>query len=347
MRIKNIMIILGLVFVIFSCQKGFNARKNESWKDKYSIRINEMLRIGSDNFNDDPYYFSGINDIRIDSFNNIYALDRKDFRIQKYTPQGKYIRSYILKKGQGPGEFQRPFMFDIGPKNNLFITDNIQRRITAIDQEGILINSITTRVQPSGIAVGNDNSIFLTGGVFDAGDFMVYKYNFPDGTLVNAFCKSNKNAKKFMRVGGTGEISKDPWGNIYYSFSIPYDIRKFSPQGELINRFAREIPFFKPLIINELGLPHTPVTTTAICLFPDGKILHVIFDNSEKPYIHYFDIFDQSGEWLISFDTKQYFKDWYGRLVRVDNESHIYLESWEPFPHIKKYSIDFIQINKN
>lgn len=347
MRIKNIIIILGLVLVVFSCRKGLNPRKNESWKNKYSVKINEVLRIGSEELDDDSYVFSGINDIRMDSFDNIYVLDRKEFRIQKYSTLGKYIRSYILKKGQGPGEFQHPLFFDIGRKNNIFISDNSLSRITAIDQEGNFMNSITTRIRPGMISVEDDNSIYVTAGILGEGDLMIVKYHFLDRKPVTAFCEGNRIAKEMMRVGGVGEISKDTWGNIYFSFFVPYDIRKFSPQGGLIDRYAREIPFYKPPFINELGLPQADVVTKAICLFPDGKILHVIWDVSEKPPISYFDIFDQSGEWLISFDTKRYLKDWDGRLVRVGNESHIYLEFWRPFPHLRKYSIDFIRINKN
>ena len=80
-----------------------------------------------------------------------------------------------------------------------------------------------------------------------------------------------------------------------------------------------------------------PVMTKAISAFPDGKILHVSFDTSSKPYVNYFDIFDQKGNWLLGFNTNQYLTGWQGRNVEIDRDGNLIIESWVPFPQVIKY----------
>lgn len=344
MTTKNILISLLLsttILVCPNCARNTTSRssQNELWKGQYSLEIKEVLRIGSEDLEDDRYVFSGINDIQFDNLDNVYVLDRKEFRIQVYSPLGIYIKSIPLKKGQGPGEFLRAFMFDIDSANHIYIVDDFLRRVTAIDERGKLIDIMTVRTELGTFVASEDNVLFLTEGGVSSDGYEIHKYHFPDGQLLGAFCKGNRESDTMKRVGGIGEICLDPFGQIYYSFCAPNDIRKFTQQGELLGEFSRLIAAFKPPKRNELGLPYMPVTTKAICSFPDGKVLHVFFDQSSKPYVDYFDIFDNNGNWLLSFNTTHFLTDWFGRLVRVDNEGHIYVESWRPFPHVRKYSL--------
>ena len=84
--------------------------------------------------------------------------------------------------------------------------------------------------------------------------------------------------------------------------------------------------------------------TLTMDFFPDGKLLHTYLDHRVQPPIYCFDVFDKNGDWLISFDTREFIKDKYGRLVRIDGQGHVYMEFWQPFPHIRKYSIEFVPV---
>ena len=179
---------LTIIFVILtgsSCRTGIKSSDTEAWKDRYTIEVKELLRIGSEDLANDPYVFSGINDLRIDAADNVYALDRKEFMIKVFSPTGKYIKTYELKKGQGPGEFQRPLGFDIAPNGDLFIADSNSRRITAIDQTGRFVGAMTLRAIPESIAVDQEGSVFSTEDAFrDKGEYLVHKYHFPDGKVL-------------------------------------------------------------------------------------------------------------------------------------------------------------------
>jgi hypothetical protein len=337
--------IICLSLCFLSCRQGIKSSESEAWKGRYTVEVKELLRIGSEDLADDPYVFSGINDIRIDGSGNVYALDFKELKIKVFTPEGKYLRAYELHKGQGPGEFQRPLWFDIGPNGDLYVVDSDLPRITALNQTGKYVGMMTLRRRPGLIAVGRDGSIYMTGGLLDTSEYEVSKYHFPDGKLLDTFCPTNELARWIGRVGGNGEICVNPQGNVYYSFTIPYDIREFSPSGELLNRFGRKIPSWRPPRISNTGLPDSPIMSLTMGVFPDGKLLCTFLDRRTDPYVYWFDVFDKNGDWLISFDTREYIKDKYGRLVRIDSRGHVYMEFWKPFPHIRKYSIEFVPVN--
>ena len=134
-----------------------------------------------------------------------------------------------------------------------------------------------------------------------------------------------------------------PDGHICYASDLPNDIRLFTQDGRLEVAFSRPIRSYSPPTINEMGLPHVFVSTKSISVFPDGKILHTVLDTTTKPAISYFDIFDQNGKLMLSFDTNQYSLDWEGRIAKIDREGDLYIESWRPFPQIKKYEIKIVE----
>ena len=339
---KVSLVIPALLITAFACGKDLKTNDIPAWKDLYRVEVRELLRIGSEDLSNDPYVFSGINDLRFDSADNVYVLDRKEFHIKVFSPEGQYLRTYQLHNGQGPGELERPLGFGLDPKGNLFIADMMSPRIVGLDPEGKYIDTMRIDAFPGSMVTDSKGNIFLTGGLKDTGHYEVHKYRFPDGELLQAFCPTNKLAEWIGRVGAMGDICLTPRGTVLYTFSIPYEIREFTPEGDLVNRFGRKIPGWKPPRISYEGLPTSPIMTMDIGAFPDGKILHAVFDKRAKPYITYFDVFDEHGRWLISFDTREYVRDKFGRMVRIDGQGHVYMEFWEPFPHIRKYSLTFV-----
>lgn len=337
---KTIVAPLALA-ILFSgaCIRNNHSQANTSelWSDNYSLEIGELLRIGTDDLEDDRYVFSGINDIETDTSNNIYVLDRKEFRIQVYSKSGDYTKTIKLLKGQGPGDFMRALRFDIDEENRIYIIDDYQRRVTAFDQDGKLIGSMPLAVMPGAVAAGKNNDVFIVSGLLNNERYEINKYSFPDGRLLASFCNTNKTSITMNKVGGNGEISIDPFGQIIFAFFAPDDIHIYSQEGKFIRGFFRFIPSFRPPKTNELGLPDMPVMTKAIGAFPDGKILHVSFDTSSKPYVNYFDIYDRNGNWLLGFNTNQYLTGWQGRNVEIDRDGNLIIESWVPFPQVVKY----------
>ena len=79
--------------------------------------LEEDLRIGDED--DDNYRFYQARAITLDSEDNIYVVDRGNYRIQKFDGQGRYLRT-IGRKGQGPGEFQGLLGIYVDVHDNLY-----------------------------------------------------------------------------------------------------------------------------------------------------------------------------------------------------------------------------------
>lgn len=336
--------ILLVTMTAAGCQTAIKSNEKPAWQDLRRVEVTELLRIGSDVLANEPYVFSGIHDLRFDAADNVYILDRKESVIKVFSPAGHYVRAYPLPKGQGPGELEQPRGFDIGPNGDLYVADMMSRRIVKIDQAGNHIDTMTLRARLGSIAVDLEGNVFTTGGLLESSDQTVHKYRFPDGKLMKAFCLANALSQWIGRVGMSGVMCLNSRGNVLYSFSIPYDIREFTPNGELVRRFGRKISGWKPPQVSSQGLPDSPVFALDMDTFPDGKILQVVIDRRVKPYVTYYDVFDEQGTWLISIDSREFIKDGTGLMVRIDSRGDIYAVFWEPFPHVRKYRLNFVPI---
>jgi hypothetical protein len=70
---------------------------------KTEISLQEDLSIGVDE-GDENLIFGSIQSICIDAEDNVYILDTRMWRIQKFDSRGAFIESFPVQEGQGPGE---------------------------------------------------------------------------------------------------------------------------------------------------------------------------------------------------------------------------------------------------
>lgn len=319
--------------------------KNIQWDNK-NIVLEEKLRIGSDDFDKENYVFGAITDIAIDTKGFIFILDSKNSRIQKYSPQGLFIQSIGKGRGAGPGELSRPRNISVNDEGDIFVADMDLLRITIFNSKGELLKTIKTIIQPIDMVTGKNNDVYVTGS-FDMGRYKIYRYNIIDGKLNKVFCKevNNKNDSILIsNIGGTGRLAITKEGNVYFSFFYPYLIRKYSPEGNLINQFARKASFYKLPIVDNIGkIKDVLVGSHELAVLPGEKVIHVIkhIDMINSKANLYFDFFDKTGNWLISFPSTIFEPDWSGKVLSVDWEGYLYMDFWEPFPHVRKFSLAF------
>jgi hypothetical protein len=123
---------------------------------KYELE--EDLQIGKED--DDNYVFERIYDVKVDDEGNIFVLDSKAGRIQKYDKSGKYLQT-IGRKGQGPGEFEMPFdMFIQLKTGSLCVRDTV--RIKIFDKSGQYQKEAILRNFPSEFAADDDGNFWVT-----------------------------------------------------------------------------------------------------------------------------------------------------------------------------------------
>ena len=128
------------------------------------FELEEDLSIGRED--DENYLFYRVRGIALDSEENIYVLDKGNFRIQKFDKSGQCLQT-IGRKGQGPGEFQAGHDFFIDAKDNIYVDDF--RQIDRFNKQGQFIESIPLNIYINDIAANPEGNILANGWVRDKG----------------------------------------------------------------------------------------------------------------------------------------------------------------------------------
>ena len=77
--------------------------------------------------------------ITIGADQHLYVSDTNNFRIQQYTLDGKYVRSYGAGIGTGPGNFARPKGIDVDRNGRLYVVDAAFENVQIFNREGRLL----------------------------------------------------------------------------------------------------------------------------------------------------------------------------------------------------------------
>lgn len=198
----------------------------------------------------------------------MYALDIIAGEVEVYDINGRFLKKFG-KKGQGPGEFTRPWYLSISAENEIFILDKSTRIIHVFDSQGSVLKHMN---YPSSLGLMNsfvfdsekNLNIYYTLSTFRLND----KEKLNQGIIgVNYLSKFNKSLEKlldiftcnyeFSRRSTSGESKGvvynnifyyqiDQAGNLYYGYSDKYEIFVLSPDGQLKKTIKKEAPLIKP-----------------------------------------------------------------------------------------------------
>ncbi|MFQ6069785.1 MAG: NHL repeat-containing protein [Candidatus Aminicenantales bacterium] len=350
--------IIACFLLIVACSKSpknseikeypYMSSKKASLEGQTKVRFVQELSIGTDDFNNENFYFSLISDFKVDKKNRIYVLDGKSFNIKIFSPDGEFISSFELKKGQGPGEFSKPKCLAVDNDSNIYIGDMDLMKISIFDFDGKLIKTFKTEERPAQLALDNEKNIYLT-GFFDYSKKRIHKYNIQSMKKVSSFSSSNKMTKEVALFGEADNIFVDEENKIYFSSFFPYEIRVFSPKQKLINRFSRQAKLFSKKLNRDqvTGALNFVIGSSQILVLNDGKVINILKsrDIAKKKGYFDFDIFDSNGKWLLTFPSTEIGLNWV-RLAAVDREGYLYVDSSDPFPQIKKFSMKFEDLNE-
>lgn len=257
---KNNIFFLGAItlFLIASITIA-ETKKNQKneWKDKIEIEngikviknpreplygeiefeLEEDLSIGNEE--DENYMFIRVWDIEVDEKGNIYVLDSKECRIQKYDRDGNYLQT-IGRKGQGPGEFERASRMVLDSKGRIYV--NEFRKIHIFDENGEFKRSINIgssissyMITKDGNILGHSRSFSEEGRTFDI-------------ILIDSEGKKLKTIASF--TDQSGFMRK---GNISIGMSLPFGARLyFCPLSEELGIYGYSSEY-KLFVINSSG----------------------------------------------------------------------------------------------
>ncbi len=176
-----------------------------------TLNLEEDLSIGKED--DENYMFYRVRDIALDSNDNIFIIDSGNSRIQKFDSKGQFLQT-IGRKGQGPGEFERPRRLFIDSQNNIYVRDRDQIKIH--DSQGKFRKSIAINGSVSEFAVDPEGNILANVQILSREELkyrrMFIKVN-PEGQIL----------KKFIEFSEPGfGLVKSEKGILTLSLSIEY-----------------------------------------------------------------------------------------------------------------------------
>ncbi|NIO49017.1 MAG: 6-bladed beta-propeller [Candidatus Aminicenantes bacterium] len=118
------------------------------------LDLEEDLSVGRED--DDNYLFYRVRDIEVDDHGNLYVLESGNCRLQKFDADGQYLQT-IGKKGQGPGEFERPSQLFLS-EENIYVSE--YRKLHIFSRKGEFIRSILLSDFTTDFSISSDKSIF-------------------------------------------------------------------------------------------------------------------------------------------------------------------------------------------
>ncbi|MCP4545736.1 MAG: hypothetical protein GY835_04605 [bacterium] len=307
-----------------------------------ALKLTEDLSIGVEDPEEGPA-FGYIFDIAVSDNGEIYVLDYGFFRVQVFSASGALLRT-ISRQGEGPGEVSNPSAIALGPDNLFYIADNSRIKVFSASGESLdefVAKEATGRIR--GLAIGADGCLYVSSSNLME-QKIIHKYN-SDHKWVSSYCNSfavGQNVDvRLERVGAGGFIDLTSDGNLLYAPMCHYEIRLFTPSGELLRRMFRETDFIQ--------LPRVEFTAesttyesiggcTGIVSLPSGAFLCTAIDlrNSDE-FKTLVDCFTPQGKLQASHDWDANFK-----ILCVDNLGKVYAAHFDgECPRVVRYSVNW------
>lgn len=327
-----------------------------------SLTLQADLTIGEDD-TDPNSMFSRLRSIQVDGQENIYALDTKETKIKVFDKNGKFLRSFG-KKGQGPGEVDRPYRMEMTRDNRLVIADMGNNKLVYLGLDGSLVKEIPTgkfwalarfRFDSRGDMYAETRTVEETKWTSELkkfgpdltplATFASFEEKRPDPLLIQAFSRvyslqtrSDDLLVWTIAQGDPYEFSiVDGKGKIIKRFNRAYDPVKIP--GPIKDRLRKEI-------LGDQGIPpgvkfEVPDHFPALDYFiiDDRDRLYVrtyAYEEKEGDYWLWHDVFDAEGRYIAKFilpEREMVFQAKKGKLYCLVQESE------EGIPLVKRYNM--------
>jgi hypothetical protein len=216
------------------------------WDDSPRIKLTFLEMFGDEN--DDNYLFYEPIAIASDKQGNIYVLDSKNFRVQVFDNDRKFLRSFG-RKGQGPGEFGRPECIDLDGSGNIYVGDPGNGRIEVFDPSGVRLRSIRISATNIVFRLMKNGDILLRNPNLDGGRGLVegkvplFRVLDGQGTLKREIGQGIFFTKPPYTTGGNRSLmAMDEQDNAYMAFLFQNRICKYSPEGAHVYSADRPLP---------------------------------------------------------------------------------------------------------
>jgi DNA-binding beta-propeller fold protein YncE len=199
-------------------------------------------------------------DIDVDGLGNIFVADKRNNRIQMFSPKGRFVRMWGRGGGNGRsgrrfGEFDEPRGVEVDPFGNVWVADHQNRRVQKFTHEGRFLLSVGADGGKGGVgtAPGEWNaprglSADAAGNVYVADDanHRVVKLS-NDGTPLASWGRDGGGYDRFgnPRLGtGPGEFNFpygtaiDPRGHVWVADTRNNRVEELTTDGAWVRHWG-------------------------------------------------------------------------------------------------------------
>lgn len=264
--------------------------------------------------------FDGPIGIAIDSQGFIYVSDSGNNRIQKFSANGEFIKSWG-SEGIAKGELDTPMHITIGPDGNLYVAEYLNDRIQVFSLDGTSIRFIGLKPDgesyfdaPGGVAVDRKGYVYVA----DFYHHQIQKFD-PEGQFLASFGKHGFVWAGNLNYPTDVDITAD--NNLLIADAYNNRIQKISFNGKSLAKWGGLLGFGIPWSWKGYFKVATGTTVDADGnvyvadyhndriqkLSPKGKVLAVFGHQGEKQ-LHYptdMAVAPDNSVWVVDFGNNR------------------------------------------
>ena len=168
---------------------------------------------------------------------SVYVADTWNYRIQKFTPDGKFVKMWgYFGTGEAPDALWGPRDVAVDSQGRVFVTDTGNKRVVVYDPDGNFITQFGTAGleqgqfdEPVGLAIDNQGNIYIT----DTWNQRIQVFKEENGSFIPdrmwdiaAWYGQSLDNKPYIAV--------DPQGRVFTTDPEGYRVLEFDPEGKII-----------------------------------------------------------------------------------------------------------------
>lgn len=225
--------------------------KGGKWGSQPEVSLKLVRTLGGIEVQDENLAFHSVYDVAMDAAGNIYVLDEGNSRIQKFSPEGKFLAT-IGRRGQGPGEFEGPLCFDIDSGGSLYVFEGYSRRIQVLTPAGKARQTIKNAKGTTLRLRHLKSGLIATAGYPNIAMAETKLQRLPN--LIRVIDLKGNQQIEFGNpydyqdnlanwLGNLADFEVSREGDFYVTFWYQNRIERFSPEGELLWQADRPLNY--------------------------------------------------------------------------------------------------------
>ena len=323
-RIKTVFNIILIIFMITFLSIELRSEKPE-------LKFSKDLVIGK-NSGDNNFIFTAISDVDLDKEENIYILDGKDFRIQKFDYQGTFLNSITLGRGQGPKELSFSPIMAVTPEGEIALLDLMARKILIYNIDGTFRSFFKLDFQLFDLEYYANGHLVLLG--LD-NDKIIHIFDL-EGQKIQSFGEPFLIPKKHsqykdmptLKLPKRFDSSQD--GTLYLLNPHKYEIIVYT-DGTLKNKILGKNELYRPTMITKTNIGGIGVVFPVMYAFGHQNSLFVTLQGPGMDPVNQIELFED-GKSLFSQILK-------GFPYAIDSKGCLYIVEADEFPVMTRYTL--------